>query len=695
MYLFVEKSILIMLFFEFLSFVLIKILNLMEIASSWKLHSEGKINTSEFSSNQCLFSPDGKTFCQCAPSSISLITNEKTRSIIPPTQSSEEIKCIATVFSSPWILSIGTSIGKVLFYDFSTEKYLTISPDNRPVQFIKSCSFTESNFTKPYPILLIQYPKGVCATINLDNLLQNIKNNTPDNIVITKWQLSNDKNIRDSIVINSNISSPFHYNLFQFPAVYSVGKPFITVSSISSPQTSTKGIILKKASQVLKWMFMSDNNNDEKEEIEVSGTSNEWELDDDKREGISMAADPTGRWIVICDNMFRVMIIDAIFGRITKMLKGYRDAQVAWFSPKNSNQTENPYLVIYVPTREIIVVCTIPNGNTVAAVRVARDGKLFQTIDADSHYGVTFVYPSGDVAILNISIATKEDESEQSNAFDSNQFNFPSIVTAEKDQSLIELQKTLFTKKWEYQEVKQLASNVSDKIAGGLFIKMLVCTLNGTDEDDTFLIEVINSISEKFKIEGLEQHHCSREFFENSNTSVQVGGDDDLAIYKTLTTKWLEYSKFEKIMVSEEKYPQTNLTSKYKDKINNVINCVSSDSNIENDEEFLKRPSLKSFLLNPMESPLFFFSFMRNENVSVESIFDMYRISREEKNNFILLFLIWIVTCQPAQILLTQEAISDFLRSKTIKSIAQKQYKKLDLSSNSVNISALYDFLSF
>lgn len=683
----------------------------MKISSSWKLHSQPNYN--DFSSNSCVFSPDGKTFCQCSNSSITLITNEKTNSIIPPTRSLEQIKCIATVFTSPWILSIGTSNGRVIFYDFSTNKYYEISPDSEPVQFIKRCSFTQSHFTMPYPVLLIQYPRGICAAINLDNLLTNIKDNTPDKITFTKWQLSNDKNIHDSVVINTNIPTSFFPNSFQFPAVYSVGKPFLSVSSIFCPQTSKADILLKTASRIMKWIFLSDDNNKEKEQVQISRTSNEWELDDDKREGVSVSADPTGRYIAVCDTMFRVIIMDAIHGYITKVLKGYRDAQLAWFSPPNSNENssngknENSLLAIYVPTREIIVVCTIPNGSMVAAAKVVRDGKLFQTIDENSNYGVSFVYPSGDVAILSISISTKENENSKDDSsnelYDNCQFNFPSIVTAVKNQSIQELQKLLLEKSWDRDEVKKLASNVSDTISGGYFIKILIGALNyqpltsSSEKDESdFLFDIVNIISSKFKVENFDAF--SHDFFKNNNSSLPINGENDLIIYKVLSSKWSEFSKFDKISVSEDQYPQTNLTDRYKNQVSNVIYSVFTESadssNSEVPEESIKRPSLLSFLTNPLKSPLFFFSFMRTSDITVNSIYDSFRISRVDRNEFILQFLAWIVNCQPAQVLITQEAITDFLTAKSVKSNAVKIYKKLDVGSDPFKAAAISAFLS-
>lgn len=697
---------------EIFECISIKIFFNMEISSSWKLHSESntKLNINELSFNQCLFSPDGKTFCQCGSSSITFITNDKTSSIAPPTHSKEEIRCISTAFTTPWILSIGTSEGRVIFYDHSTEKYTDISPDSQPVLFTKMCSYSESYFTKPYPVLFIQYPKGICATIDKDKLLQCIQNNTPENIQFTKWQLSNDKNIKDSLIVNSNIPFPIFPNLHKFPAVYSVGKPFISVSSISRVADESNTEKFKKAaSRLLKWVFLQEDDAEEKPEIPINKALAQWELNDDKREGTSMAADPTGRWIAICDNMFRVIIVDSIFGHITKVLKGYRDAQIAWFSQPKSKGSENPpnsFLVVYVPTREIIVVCSIPNGNTVAAVKVTRDGKLFQTIDDDSKYGATFVYPTGDVAILNITASANDEDSNEgesptNESFDDCHFKFPSIVTAEKDPSIQKLQKLLLQKKWEYEEVKKLANNITDKIVGGYFIKILINSsmprsTEGTEAEDDFLLTVVNTISAKLNVEAFEG--SSREFFDSCYSSTTTGGEDDLTVYKVLCEKWQQYSKFEKVTFSEDKYPKTNLTDKYKSQVSNIIDAVypsDSKSGIVVPHEAVRVPPLRSFLLCPLKSTMFFFSFMRSSDVKVDSLFESFRISRENRNEFILQFLIWIVKCQPAQVLLTQDAIADFLGVKVVKSIAQKNYKKLDVSSNAFKAAALSGFLSF
>lgn len=686
----------------------------MEIASSWKLHPEKQSKFNELSSNLCLFSPDCKTFCKCRANSIDFITSEGQKSKNFRVDVPEEITCISTVLSSPWILSFGTSKGRVFFYNYSTDKHISISPDEQPVKFLKMCSFTESYFTKPYPVLYIQYPGGICVTIEQENILKNVLNNTPNNVSFTKLQISNTKNILDSVVVNSSIPFPVFSDLHRFPAIYSVGKPFISVSSIPQEQTmSVADNVVQKAKQFFKWLVVSpDPDEDDKEEIPILNANPEWGLNEDKRAGTSISADPTGRWLAICDNMFRVVIVDSVFGHITKVLKGYRDAQVAWFCPTKES-FKNPFLIIYVPTREIIVACTIPNGSIVAAVKVVRDGKLFQTIDEKSGRGVVFLYPTGDVAILNVTATVKNDSDNdtseksdndndnKSGSFEDSHFTFPSVITVEKKPPIVELQKLLLQKKFDREEAKKLTSDITDKATGGYFIKTLVNSAssrsaqNNGQTDDDFLLDIINILSKKLNVTNFEG--SSREFFDSTYSSVTGDSENDLTVYKILSDKWLEYSKFEKITVSDDQYPQTDLTDNFKGQISNVIDQVYSSNDkgeVAAPADAVKKPFLRAFLTNPLKFPMFFFSFLRSADVKADAIFDSFRFSRENRDEFVMQLLVWIVKCQPAQVLVSQEAIAGFLKVKEIKNTALKVYKKLDVGSDSFGASAISDFLS-
>ncbi|PRW57579.1 Rab3 GTPase-activating non-catalytic subunit [Chlorella sorokiniana] len=51
---------------------------------------------------------------------------------------------------------------------------------------------------------------------------------------------------------------------------------------------------------------------------------------DEKRAVTQMAPSPCGRWAACCDSLGRVLLVDATSTLILRMLKGYRDAQVAW-----------------------------------------------------------------------------------------------------------------------------------------------------------------------------------------------------------------------------------------------------------------------------------------------------------------------------------------------------------------------------
>jgi hypothetical protein len=61
----------------------------------------------------------------------------------------------------------------------------------------------------------------------------------------------------------------------------------------------------------------------------------------------------------------RVTIIDCVFGQVTKIMKGMRDAQVAWACLN--------LLLIYAPARWIIVAYTVPHGDLVQSQSTIRE----------------------------------------------------------------------------------------------------------------------------------------------------------------------------------------------------------------------------------------------------------------------------------------------------------------------------------
>lgn len=661
----------------------------MEIASSWKLNSGSKdLDPSKLQPNKCLFSPDGQIFCRCQSKVIQFI-QKLTFSEIPLT---EEITCIATVFENPWILCVGTITGRVRFFDYlHNEDLIEFSPHEGSIQFIKVCSFQPGHFTKPYPAILIQYSNSVVVILHLDQIKNIIDSKSHEIPEVEKYKLLDNREVKDSVIVSSSLSFPLFSNYHQFPAVISVGSPFVQVYYIAAEHKPT---ITESFHKGIKSIFSFITGQQEEENVTPpTSLDKEWELADEQRKGICLAADPTGRWVAICDNMFRVIIIDAIFGHITKILKGYRDAQIAWFCKDIVPTNDNTFLVIYVPSREIIVVSTIPDGETIAAVKVGRNGRLFQTINKDKKYGVSFLYPTGDVAIINITASPPPREASK-NPSDDFHFHLPRIVSFERNETIQNLEKLLLQKSYTSDNLLQLASTIDDADIGAHFISRVVesCRRFSDEQGNDFFMNLVQSICTKLNVEGFVNQN-SKEFFDASYSSEPA----TLATYKILTENWKRYSTFERIIVNDDQYPKGPLTDSKKDDFNNVIEGVrvSRNDEPEMNSGSLLRPSLRCFLENPLYNPMFFFSFIRSSDITIDSLYDAFRMSRENRDNFILNFLYWILKCDPAQILLAQNVISDFFNVKEIRSIAQKRNKNLDeKNANAFNRSALNFFLN-
>jgi hypothetical protein len=94
--------------------------------------------------------------------------------------------------------------------------------------------------------------------------------------------------------------------------------------------------------------------------------------DDEKRKVNHLALSPCCRWAACCDSLGRVLLIDVASCVVLKMLKGYREAQAAWFIPSSSSSSEllntnkeataaaaatattSALLVVYAPRRGVV-----------------------------------------------------------------------------------------------------------------------------------------------------------------------------------------------------------------------------------------------------------------------------------------------------------------------------------------------------
>jgi hypothetical protein len=197
---------------------------------------------------------------------------------------------------------------------------------------------------------------------------------TPNQIRPVKWKLRHPSPVA-SVIVNAN-------TVQRRPTIFSVGaQPFLSVCSI--PKTPDRPA--RSQSRLFGWLRSSD---------VISDVQLEWEIEDEGRVARSLAVNEEGRWLAVSDSQGRVTIIDCVFGHVTKIVKGMRDAQIAW-AHLNS-------LLIYAPARGVILACTVPRGEIFAAVKVDKKGKLVQQMTADKELKVLFIDSHGLVAPIDV-----------------------------------------------------------------------------------------------------------------------------------------------------------------------------------------------------------------------------------------------------------------------------------------------------
>eukprot|EP00890_Picochlorum_soloecismus_P005090 jgi/Picsp_1/5582/NSC_02941-R1_rab3 gtpase-activating protein non-catalytic subunit len=81
--------------------------------------------------------------------------------------------------------------------------------------------------------------------------------------------------------------------------------------------------------------------------------------DDEGRYAYGLDICSSGKWAACCDSLGRILVLDLPSISIFLMLKGYRDAQIAWMTVKSR---EAPLLLIYAPKRRVVEVWDILQG---------------------------------------------------------------------------------------------------------------------------------------------------------------------------------------------------------------------------------------------------------------------------------------------------------------------------------------------
>jgi hypothetical protein len=176
--------------------------------------------------------------------------------------------------------------------------------------------------------------------------------------------------------------------LHEFPAVFSVGEhPFLSVCSIARPQPV--GAAKKIFRAVTGWFSKHV------EPDPIPEAKAEWELQDEPRCAREIVPSEDGRWLAVPDLQGRVSIVDGVFGHVTRILKGMRDARVAWAGGA---------LLIFSPARGLIIACTVPKGDIFDAVKVDRRGKLFQCLGEGGLLRAVFTDGSGTFAEISVTL---------------------------------------------------------------------------------------------------------------------------------------------------------------------------------------------------------------------------------------------------------------------------------------------------
>lgn len=362
---------------------------------AWQLSGSGSSCSSLFSSSVC-FSGDGKMLCCANRERIEFHGANGMKSKSPGLESGEICTYVATIKGDPWIVCAGTSHGNLIF--FTLQKILfKYHAHSEKVIYLKVCSFKESHFTKRVNKLYVQFSRNVGMEIDLDENgfddPDRIRRLRPEDFKFNKWTFDHKDSV-DKVIVNSTLESPIFAGLHQFPAVLSVGsEPFISVDSIAEKQQQGATELVKKAATKLfrmaaSWLGAAE---EPKEEEVIPKARHEWELNDEGRVARNCLASERGRWLAITDTQGRVSIVDCVFGHITRVMKGLRDAQIAWY---------HELLLVFAPARGVMFACTVPSGEIIEAAKVDKNGKLFQRMGTDDSMLPVFVDSKGFVADL-------------------------------------------------------------------------------------------------------------------------------------------------------------------------------------------------------------------------------------------------------------------------------------------------------
>lgn len=603
----------------------------MDILSTWAVPEDAEPFQIQDIGLLVTFSPDSQTICKASPSSVDFISKDSCKSLGLDVGSKEKITCIETVLFEPWTIAAGTSTGNVIF--FTKDKELTkISPLNLPISKLKLCNYRSSQFTLSCPSLIVEYPPEM-VIIPIDSLKQKLKNAGAE-LQVNKWHINHQ--YQDAVLINSSISSPIISGIHEFPAVYTIGdSPFFAVSSVAKPATPKATEYVKKAvTGFFRWVAGAD---PPKEEEQLPKSPYQWDIKDEGRVTRTIDADPTGRWIAICDTQGRVTIIDSVFGHIVKVLKGLRDSQVAWAEGTFGESI----LIIYAPSRRMIIACSAPSGDLIDAVKCESGGKLVQF--QSPKYGFGFVDAKRRITIFTIKTEKKEvcEQTEYS------YLEFPSFLLAEESEAVQQSRNA----KSDDERIKaaSLCKNVAEADA-------CIRSALAIDASDEVVLGIIDQLKDKFMKPFDDSSAALDEFWKTNSTSLNQMNPELLFTAECkLAEYWRENQKRATRKVDVASLPKSRITQYITEK-------VASFSDVRP----INPPPFTAFLRSPTQFTAFFFDFASAAK-SVDDYYAAFRISRTDKDVFVDSLLEWCLNATPSELALAQGPLTQFLLLPGVK----------------------------
>lgn len=179
---------------------------------------------------------------------------------------------------------------------------------------------------------------------------------------------------------------------YESPVVISIGPdPFLSVYYIPRPLQRSGFSIIKSVS---KFSSLLSGNQSHQALPPVENGTLGWFINDEQREAISMEVSYGNQWIGIVDNNGRVITIDTLHGTVGRILKGFRDAQIAFVGN---------LLVVCSSFRGILVLCDPATETSYDAIAIGKNGRLKQ-VKAEHGTNAIFISQTGSCLRVEVTL---------------------------------------------------------------------------------------------------------------------------------------------------------------------------------------------------------------------------------------------------------------------------------------------------